>query len=60
MTVAFTLAWWAVPTLITVLATLWAGFWPFEDDWYGFTRLMALPAALAMMTVAWVVAGFLK
>jgi hypothetical protein len=60
-TVSFT--WWALPTAITVLALLWAFFWPADDGGFmgGITRLFMLVPALLVTAVAWALAGiFLK
>jgi len=62
MTYTFSVAWWEIPTAITVLALLWAFFWPADrDGTFGVltTMLMLIPATL-VIAIAWAVAGFLK
>lgn len=61
MTVTITI-WWLLPLIITVLAILWAFFWPADDSgtFGGITRLLMLTPALVVSMVAWIVAAFLK
>lgn len=57
-----TLAWWHLPAVCTVLAILWALFWPADDRgvFGGITRMFMLMIALAVIAVAWAIAGALK
>lgn len=54
MTINFELAWWWIPTVITVIALLWA-LW--GDD---LASIVLLIPALAVISSAWIIAGFLK
>jgi len=62
MTITFELGWWVIPTVITIVAVIWALF--FVDDgggWFsGLANVFALIPALAVSAIAWIIAGFLK
>lgn len=62
MQVTLTIGWWAIPTTVTVLALLWALFWPADDGGFmgGITRLFMLFPAFVVIAIAWIVAAFLK
>lgn len=62
MTFTITLAWWIIPTAITILGILWAFFWPADRDgmFGGLTTIFMLIPALAVIAFSWVVAGILK
>lgn len=62
MTIALTLAWWHIPTLITTIALLWVIFWPVRDaGWFSdLVRLFMLAPALIVSLLAWAIAGALK
>lgn len=62
MDIAFHLAWWHIPAVLTVLGLGWAWFWPMEDDGMlgGIVRLMATGAAALVIAIAWAIAGALK
>ena len=62
MTLTLTFAWWWIPTAITVLALLWAFFWPADRDGLtgGITTMLMLIPALLVIAFAWAIAGVLK
>ena len=62
MTITVSLAWWAIPTAITVLALAWAFFWPADrGGMFGsLTTVFMLIPAILVIAIAWAVAGFLK
>lgn len=64
MTFAVTFGWWVIPAAITILAILWALFWPFSGADGGLAdfvmRGMLLVPALLVSAIAWAVAGWLK
>ena len=56
MTLLITLAWWHIPTAITVVALLFMLFWPAVGTDKLFLAVLWLIVALA----AWAIAGALK
>jgi hypothetical protein len=62
MTITLNLAWWQIPTGVTILAMLWAFFWPADDDGFlgGITRLFMCVPALFVSLIAWVIAAVVK
>ena len=62
MTFAFTLAWWVIPTVITVLGLIWALFIVDSGSGMlaGFSNLLALIPVLLVSAIAWSVAGAFK
>jgi hypothetical protein len=62
MSISFTLAWWHIPALVTVLSILWAAFWPADTGGFlgGVTRLFMLVPALFISLMAWAICGALK
>lgn len=62
MEISFVLGWWAIPTAVSVLALLWAFFWPADDSGYmgGITRVFMLLPALFVIAIAWVLAAIFK
>ncbi len=62
MTFTFTLAWWVIPTVITVVGLIWA-LWIVDDGgglFSGLGNLFALVPVLALSAIAWAIAAFLK
>ncbi len=59
MSFTLTFAWWWIPTIVTILALLWAFFWPADRDGIagGMTLIIMLVPALFVIAVAWAVAG---
>ena len=62
MSFTLNIAWWDIPATITLLAMLWAVFWPADDGGYlgGITKLFMLIPALFLSLLAWAIAGILK
>ena len=62
MQVTLTLGWWAIPTAVSVLALLWAFFWPADDGGCmgGIMRIFMLLPALFVIAIAWVLAAIFK
>lgn len=62
MNIAFHLAWWQVPLVITIVTMAWALFWPADDGGYlgGIVRMFMLVPALLVSALAWAVGGILK
>lgn len=62
MEFTISVSWWNIPAVITVLALLWAFFWPAEDGGYlgGIVRLFMVIPAMGVSLIAWVIAGALK
>lgn len=62
MSVSISFAWWVLPTVISVVALLWALFWPVHEDrmFVGLSRLFMAVPALFVIAVAWAIAGVLK
>ena len=62
MTFTFTLAWWVIPTVISVVGLIWA-LWIVDDGggmFSGLSNLFALVPVLAVSAIAWAIAAFLK
>ena len=62
MTFSFTLSWWLIPAWITVLGLIWA-LWIVDDGggmFSGISNIFALVPVLAISSIAWAVAAFLK
>ena len=62
MTFSFTLSWWLIPALITVLGLIWAQ-WIVDDGGCMFScisNIFALVPVLAISAISWAVAAFLK
>jgi hypothetical protein len=59
MHIAFDLAWWHVPLLVTVLLYLWSVLWP-SDDWTGVARVFMVGSASLVSMIVWIVGGVLK
>jgi hypothetical protein len=57
-----TIEWWILPTIITVLAGLFAFVWPKREGGYlpSFDGWIAAVVALVISLAAWIVAGVLK
>ncbi|OOG81521.1 hypothetical protein B0E41_17320 [Hydrogenophaga sp. A37] len=62
MEISLVLGWWAIPTVVSVLALLWAFFWPADDGGFmgGITRILMLLPALFVIAIAWVLAAIFK
>lgn len=63
MTIAFVLAWWHIPTLITFLGLAWSfGYVLPREDGYlaGLGCILSLVPVGLVSTIAWVIAGFCK
>ena len=62
MSISFSLAWYVIPAVITVLAIGWAFFWPADrDGMFGsLTTMFMLIPALVVSVISWVIAGVLK
>lgn len=62
MQVTLMLAWWHIPTALTVIALAWAFFWPADRGgmFGGMTTLFMMVPALAVIALAWGIAGFFK
>ena len=61
MFVALT-TWWVIPVAVSIMALLWAAFWPTKDDLFmgGAVRVFMLGIALGIIALTWVLAAFLK
>lgn len=62
MDVSFHMAWWYVPTAVTVLGLGLAWFWPMDDGgmFGGIVRMFSTLIAVVVIAVAWAIAGVLK
>jgi len=62
MQFTLTLAWWHLPTIITVLALAWALFWPVDDSGYlgGIQHIFMLIPALVIISLAWALGAIFK
>lgn len=61
MEVQFTLAWWVIPTLITVCGLVWAA--TLDDgggSFSGLGNLLALVPVSVVSAVVWIIAAVLK
>lgn len=63
MSIAINLAWWHIPTIVTVATFLWAFFWPVKDTGYfgdAMSRIFMFGAGMCWIALAWAIAGFFK
>lgn len=61
MTFTYVLAWWHIPTLITLVMYGWAMFWPTSGDWLaGIDVLFRMIPASIITIISWIVAGIVK
>ena len=62
MSITFTLAWWWIPTAITVAGLIWALLIVDDGGGYlsGIGNLFALVPVLAVSAIAWAIAGAIK
>lgn len=56
------IAWYVIPTIISIVALAWAFFWPADRDGAlgAFTTLFMLLPAIVVIAIAWGVAAILK
>lgn len=56
------LAWYVIPTVITILALGWAFFWPADRGgmFSGVTTMLMLIPALVVIAIAWIAAAIFK
>ena len=62
MTFTLTLTWWLIPTAISAVGLIWA-LWIVDDGggmFSGLSNFFALVPVLAVSTIAWAIAAFLK
>lgn len=61
MTVSIAIAWWVVPTAVTLLSIAIAICWPDEGGWLsGLTNVLLLIPALFVSMVVWIIFAILK
>lgn len=65
MTFTYTLAWWHIPLLVTILGVIWTGYWLARDIreggmFMGIGGMLASIPALIVALLAWMIGGLYK
>jgi hypothetical protein len=63
MQINFTIQWWFLPTIITLVGVVWATLWVGRNDrgiFAGFANVFALLPVLVVSCISWIISGVLK